>query len=343
MDWTDWYISPLFLDSASSTESANLEPVADFCVLFLVSCIIHTQLGNVAIFLVKGTDNDHYDFLELYLHQWAKVASQVNTDCTARARARQQQLQTTTTTTTAMLETMLEIDGIDDGEDDLDDELFDQGWRALFMKETIEIDQSDLPLDPDDRNNNDEEADNANNADDGHRGLGQIFNHRRHPTCSPTRSPAPSYTPQLTNTLTVVIQVLEFQYYNRLWHPYDWLEKCKTEYYFQYFGNLVEPLCVVGIHWHVMKNPIKISPRQLRILENLTAKRQDPVTCKENSTVGKPRVNVTSKVDVNRPIQLMSNRQYLAFCECVNWNPSIIENKIYCNQTMEQRGVYPRM
>jgi hypothetical protein len=40
-----------------------------------------SQIGNVAIFLLKGGPKDHYDFLELYLRAWAKTAGEVYNKC----------------------------------------------------------------------------------------------------------------------------------------------------------------------------------------------------------------------------------------------------------------------
>jgi Eukaryotic-type carbonic anhydrase len=234
--------------------------------------------------------------------------------------------------------------------------------RSL-LKESTEVDaHGDLPLRHDDEN--EQHVDNANADEDDEqerRDLsGEIFLRRPRPTPtrSPTSSPAPSFTPgpsitgdpsaspsissMPSSSPSLALQVLNYKFFNRTWHPYDWVSKCRTEYYFQYLGSLVEPPCFVGVHWRIMRSPIKVSPRQLRLLENLVAKRQNPITCIVNSTVGKPRNDGTGRVDVNRPTQLSQSKHDLAFCECVNWNSSFIEDKTYCRQTMEERGVYPR-
>jgi Eukaryotic-type carbonic anhydrase len=230
-----------------------------------------------------------------------------------------------------------------DGKDVNEEELVDQGWREAVLKEPISVDaHGDLPLRHDDENEKDVDKANADKDDELERRDLQLFLQRtRRPTRSPTRSPAPSITPAPSSTPTMALQILNFPYFNRLWQPYDWVNACKTEYYFRYLGSLVEPPCFVGVHWRIMRSPIKISPRQLRILSTLLAFRQDPITCKTMSSVGKPRKDGSSFVDVNRPIQRLQGQHDLVFCECVDWNSSIIEDKAYCTLTMEQRGVLP--
>jgi hypothetical protein len=45
---------------------------------------LFVQIGNVAIFLEKGVDSDHYDFLELYIQQWMKAARLIRDSCKKR-------------------------------------------------------------------------------------------------------------------------------------------------------------------------------------------------------------------------------------------------------------------
>jgi hypothetical protein len=42
------------------------------------------QIGNVAIFLERGNDTDHYDFLDLYTRRWLKTERAVFQACRAR-------------------------------------------------------------------------------------------------------------------------------------------------------------------------------------------------------------------------------------------------------------------
>jgi Eukaryotic-type carbonic anhydrase len=89
-----------------------------------------------------------------------------------------------------------------------------------------------------------------------------------------------------------------------------------TEYYFRYEGSLVEPPCFVGVHWRVLRLPVKISPRQLYWLAKLLKLRLNPTTC-ENDTVAKI---VGPKVVVNRPQQVVYGAHSVVYCECINWN-----------------------
>ena len=48
-----------------------------------------TQIGNVAFFLEKGTKDDHYDFLELYIQRWQQEHEQIMDDCSNLRRRTQ--------------------------------------------------------------------------------------------------------------------------------------------------------------------------------------------------------------------------------------------------------------
>jgi hypothetical protein len=91
-----------------------------------------------------------------------------------------------------------------------------------------------------------------------------------------------------------------------------------TEYYFRYLGSLVEPPCFVGVHWRVLRLPVKISPRQLYWLGKLLKLRLNPTTC-ENDMVGRP-VPTKARVEVNRPQQVTYGIHDVVYCECINWN-----------------------
>lgn len=91
-----------------------------------------------------------------------------------------------------------------------------------------------------------------------------------------------------------------------------------TEYYFRYVGSAVEPPCFVGVHWRVVRRPVKISPRQLYWLSKLLKLRLNPTTC-ENDNVGRP-AGANNKVEVNRPTQVVYGAHEVVYCECINWN-----------------------
>lgn len=223
------------------------------------------QIGNVAIFLERGTEEDHYDFLELYLRRWRKEARLTKYDCDARQR-----------------------------------QLLGTTGRRQAMKDT---------------------------------------------------------SPQFLNK----------KYFQGPFNPYDWYAKTNTEvsyeydcialrgaadakshalpfppstkYYFRYEGSMAEPPCIETVHWRVLKDPIRVAPRQINILDKLFARRLDPVTCQYYQTAGKPREKRPHRVDVNRPTQTTTRAHKVVFCECVDW-PSRSEADLqWCGLSTEARGV----
>lgn len=125
---------------------------------------------------------------------------------------------------------------------------------------------------------------------------------------------------------------------NDRYHPYDWLIKVQTEYYFRYEGSQGVPPCLEGVHWRVMKDPIKVAPNQIKELERLIANRVDPTTCKRD-TAGKPRGNGSGAVDVVRPIQTTTKKHDVVFCECVDWKSKQQKDLHWCKLPMKERGV----
>mmetsp|Transcript_31743 Transcript_31743/g.45125 ORF Transcript_31743/g.45125 Transcript_31743/m.45125 type:complete len:115 (+) Transcript_31743:107-451(+) len=98
-----------------------------------------------------------------------------------------------------------------------------------------------------------------------------------------------------------------------------------------------------------MKDPIRVAPSQIELLERLTYNRIDPVTCQED-TAGRLRdvtnsnnssdSNSTSVVvDVNRPIQTTTNKHRVVFCECVDWVSKRERDQEWCQRPMKERGV----
>ena len=54
---------------------------ASFWMHFLSTFLNGGQIGNVACFLEMGTENDRYDFLDLYLHRWQQEHQRILDDC----------------------------------------------------------------------------------------------------------------------------------------------------------------------------------------------------------------------------------------------------------------------
>ena len=100
-----------------------------------------------------------------------------------------------------------------------------------------------------------------------------------------------------------------------------------------------EPPCFEEVHWRVLKNSIKVSPRQITLLEKLLSHRTNPETC-QRDTAGKRRNDGTNNVDVNRPIQATTRNHKLVYCECDDWQSRRKSDQKYCELPMKERGVY---
>jgi Eukaryotic-type carbonic anhydrase len=240
-------------------------------------------IGNVAIFLEIGKDEDHYDFLELYLREWIQTAVNTRKACKGR------------------LDREDEVDWEKKfGKRDNDKETAVKEKWSWLLQESAKVDGPDK----------------SRVRDSGARDL--------------RRQLVPS---------TVAQEMIDKNWYQGPWHPYDWVVKTRTEYYFRYLGSLLEPPCFVGVHWRVMRRSIKISPRQLDLIEKLLLFRLNPGTCKRDTAAKTTNGKNGMKVDVSRPRQQLYNIHELVYCECVDWNSSKVEDKIYCKGTMEERGV----
>jgi hypothetical protein len=124
--------------------------------------------------------------------------------------------------------------------------------------------------------------------------------------------------------------------------PYQWLREVKTEYYFRYEGAQMVPPCFETVHYRVMKDAIRINPRQLAELERLLAWRIAPKgsafkQC-QNDTAGRPRAGSNGNaVDLNRPLQKYSNVHRKVFCECRDWRSKFQEDRDWCTLDQNKR------
>jgi hypothetical protein len=102
-----------------------------------------------------------------------------------------------------------------------------------------------------------------------------------------------------------------------------------------------EPPCFEGVHWRVLKDPIKVAPSQLRSIERLMANRIDPVTCK-SSTAGTRRFpnRDPRRLAYNRPLQTVTEEHKLMYCECIDFVSRAENDLAYCKLNMTQRGVF---
>lgn len=127
------------------------------------------------------------------------------------------------------------------------------------------------------------------------------------------------------------------------WHNYWPLIGVKTEYYYRYSGSQTIPPCygpfvegnnrAKSNNWRVMKDPIRISTRQLEELHRLIRERiappTDPLVACQADTAAKVDTT-TGRVDVARPLQENDKANHMVYCECANWGSQWEEDKDYC-------------
>eukprot|EP00537_Pseudo-nitzschia_pungens_P003212 CAMPEP_0172359778 /NCGR_PEP_ID=MMETSP1060-20121228/3924_1 /TAXON_ID=37318 /ORGANISM="Pseudo-nitzschia pungens, Strain cf. cingulata" /LENGTH=600 /DNA_ID=CAMNT_0013081565 /DNA_START=203 /DNA_END=2005 /DNA_ORIENTATION=- len=136
------------------------------------------------------------------------------------------------------------------------------------------------------------------------------------------------------------------------WHNYWPMYGVRTEYYFRYSGTQTIPPCYGDYdsssrkgtnHWRVMKDPIRIHPRQLVELRRLIAERiapkGDPVKGCSPDTAAKVKIDQTREptdpgryVEVNtaRPLQSWDRVHFKTFCECKDWPSKWPEDRKWC-------------
>ena len=114
--------------------------------------------------------------------------------------------------------------------------------------------------------------------------------------------------------------------------PYEWLVKVGTEYYFRYEGTMVVPPCWEVVHWRVMKDPIRVHPRQIAELNRLLAWRRSPSGSNkcEPDTAGILGPN-NMTVSVNRYPAYLNPQHRFVFCECQNWPSKFQADQVWCN------------
>lgn len=132
------------------------------------------------------------------------------------------------------------------------------------------------------------------------------------------------------------------------WFNYWPMLGVRTEYYFRYSGTQTIPPCYGDFdgasrkgtnHWRVMKDPIRIHPRQLVELRRLIAERiapiDDPVmACAPDTAAKVTRDPNNSKnyleVNTARPLQSWDRVHFKTFCECKDWRSKWPEDRKWC-------------
>lgn len=136
------------------------------------------------------------------------------------------------------------------------------------------------------------------------------------------------------------------------WFNYWPMLGVRTEYYFRYSGTQTIPPCYGDFdpssrkgtnHWRVMKDPIRIHPRQLVELRRLIAERiapkDSPINACLSDTAAKVRIDQSrdpmdpakySEVNTARPLQSWDRVHYKTFCECKDWDSKWPEDRKWC-------------
>lgn len=207
---------------------------------------------------------------------------------------------------------MLEVGGSDDKYDFLD--LYIRQWRKEEQR-VLEL------CFPGGLSNN---SSNLNGFDDGGEGEGNQSGAGSEQNGKLT---FPLHDPRFTTDRSQP-EIQSKPYFNRAWHPYDWYVRANTEYYFRYKGSKPEPPCLEGVHWRVLRNPVKVSAGQLNKLANLMKNRINPETC-QYDTAGKAEIG-SSKLLYNRPLQTTTRGHKLVYCECDDWESQSLLDQHYC-------------
>ena len=130
------------------------------------------------------------------------------------------------------------------------------------------------------------------------------------------------------------------------WFNYFPMIGARTEYYFRYSGTQTIPPCYGNFYqpsnrkhtnaWRAMKDPIRISQRQLdemrRLLRERIAPLDDPLASCQPDTAAKVDV-ATGDVSTARPLQSKHKAHFAVFCECDDWISKWPEDREWCKKT----------
>jgi Eukaryotic-type carbonic anhydrase len=139
------------------------------------------------------------------------------------------------------------------------------------------------------------------------------------------------------------------------WFNYFPMLGVRTEYYYRYSGTQTIPPCYGNWfennnrkgtnHWRMMKDPIRISRRQLKEMHRLLRERiaplDDPLASCQPDTAAKVDTT-TGDVSTARPLQSNHKVHYSVFCECLNWESKFIEDQKWCEETDIYARFYDR-
>lgn len=161
---------------------------------------------------------------------------------------------------------------------------------------------------------------------------------------------ASQYTPDESITKGNQRKLIDFNHVGP-WFNYFPMLGVRTEYYFRYSGSQTVPPCygrwMAGNerrqtnHWRVMKDPIRVSQRQIdemhRLLKERIAPLNDPVSPCQPDTGAKQDATDPSKVSVARPTQSTRPTHFKTFCECGDWGSKWKEDQAWCKNSKMER------
>ncbi|GKY97302.1 hypothetical protein MPSEU_000688600 [Mayamaea pseudoterrestris] len=127
------------------------------------------------------------------------------------------------------------------------------------------------------------------------------------------------------------------------YHTYFGMHGVKTDYYYRYSGSQTIPPCYGTYqqgsrkgtnHWRIMKDPIKMTQRQIDEMHRLLKERIAPIDdlirpCQPDTAAGVYDGDDT-KVNVSRPLMQTTGAHYQTFCECQDWNSHWQEDQDWC-------------
>lgn len=134
------------------------------------------------------------------------------------------------------------------------------------------------------------------------------------------------------------------------WFNYFPMLDVRTEYYFRYSGTQTVPPCYgkwfsgndrrQTNHWRVMKDPIRVSRRQIDEMHRLLSERIAPVDDRvrpcQPDTAAKRFPN-SSRISVARPVQSTRGVHFKVFCECDDWASKWPEDQAWCEKNKMDR------
>lgn len=126
------------------------------------------------------------------------------------------------------------------------------------------------------------------------------------------------------------------------WFNYFAMLDVRTEYYYRYSGTQTVPPCYgrwfggndrrQTNHWRVMKDPIRVSRRQIFEMHRLLRERIAPIDDSSKACLPDTAAKILpdSRVSVARPIQSTRGVHFKVFCECDDWTSKWEEDQKWC-------------